>query len=639
MNHIKPPAPGLRIGIVGNRDLIGVDENLVRQALERLLTTICRVTDDIRASHCQPAPGAIYAPEPPRYTLVNALAEGADQLAADVALKLPYTFRLSCPVPFPVETYKKWFSTQAGRERFDRLTADEQLDPVVVELDYHSETPAQRRDGYRAAADMLLEHSDILVALYDPDKNGNTGGSRETAQIAAQQQLPVIHLNTKDPQAITLTRKLTRFEEKAVPATDTCIRQVLEAVLLPAAYRKTEPPDDGHDEDRRQCLTGIQCFFREPLLEDSGTRKYRAKARYSVYAPVWRLVSGAMKLAAVSPDRDNDTAMARQAPEPAIAGIQPTRTLQSGPIDRLASHYMDIYRGSFILNFLLGALAVFLAISSYYGSAGKVFTLLELLALLLIVVTYLSSRRGDWQRKAVDYRFMAEYFRHAEWLTLLGRSARLSQPATHHHAYDPARTWMGWYLQAFIRSQQPFYGLVQQDTGSGSLPRIASLDRSYVEKVQHALCSDWLGQQYRYHRTLHDRYAAWGGIANRVMASLFIVTLGGVLLHLLPWHPQDELANHYLAWAVAVSVVALPAFLAAFHGITVQGEFERLAERSAATAGYLKDLIDRLHSITPESHAHYADAVGDHAIEATRVMLEEVTDWQVLYRAHAVELT
>ncbi|HHJ16657.1 MAG TPA: hypothetical protein ENJ80_08175 [Gammaproteobacteria bacterium] len=644
MNHINPPVLGLRIGIVGNRDLSGADEALVRQTLEVLLTKICLATETIRVSHCQPSKQAIYAAEPAQYSLVNALAEGADQLAADVVRTLPFPFRLSCPIPFPLDTYKHWFATQSGREQFDRLVADERLDPVVIELDCHADTPTRRRDGYRAAADMLLEHTDILIALYDPDVQGNSGGSLETTQIAVQRQIPVIHLDTKNPQVTTLIRKLTRFEENSIPVTDALIQELLETVLLPVAYRKAQSPAVAQEEDKTLCVRGVQCFFDEPLLKEGGARRNRARALYRLYAPAWKLTAGIMKLATASGRREAGSGTTRKThesaarAEQAIAGMKAACALQQEPVNALACHYMDIYRGSFILNYLLGAVAVLLAISSYFGDAGKVFTVIELIALLLIVVTYQSSRAGDWQRKAVDYRFMAEFFRHIEWLTLLGRNAQLLKPATHHHAYDPANTWMGWYLQAFIRSQHPFRGLVP-DTGPDPKQRVARLDRAYVGHVQHAMCSDWLEQQHHYHRTLHGRYSAWDRISNRIMASLFFLTLGGVLLHLLPWHPDDALVNRYYTWAVAVFVAALPAFLAAVHGITVQGEFERLAERSAATAGYLKNLISRLRSITPESHTHYADAVGDHAIEAAQVMLEEVTDWQVLYRAHAVELT
>ncbi|VAW78436.1 hypothetical protein MNBD_GAMMA15-1490 [hydrothermal vent metagenome] len=648
MNHIKPPVLGLRIGIVGNRDLTGVDEAQVRQSLDGLFRTICSETEAIWRAHCLPSTQAVYANEPPQFTLINSLAEGADQLVAEVVRALPYSFRLSCPIPFPSSKYKQLFSTSADRENFDRLVADEQLAPVIIEMDCSADTPKQRQQGYRAAADMLLDNTDILVALYDPEKVGDTGGSLDTTEIAVQRRIPVIHLNTKNPQAISHVIKLTRFDEDDPLMVAADIQPLLETVLLPSAYRKSsQPADAGQEEDRTRCTSGMRCFFNEPLLQNTGARR-RAGILYKLYAPAWKVVYGIMKLFQRSSGQDSACAdlQEKESTQKIARTVQMTQApyaQQKKQIDALASHYMDIYRGSFILNFLLGAMAVLFAVSSYfsdevfYGSS-QMFTGFELGFLVVIVATYISSRRGNWQRKAVDYRFMVEYFRHVEMLALLGRSTQLLQPAEHHHTHDPGNTWMGWYLKAFLRSQQPFQGVLV-DAASDLKQRTVRLDQAYVTHVQHTMCRDWLEYQSGYHRALHGRYSAWGRVSNFSMALLFILTLCGVVLHLLPWHPAGELANAAYGWGVAVLVAALPAFLAALHGISVQGEFERLSERSVSTAGYLEDLIKRLNAIQPESSSRYTDAVGDHAVEAAQVMLEEVTDWQVLYRAHAVGLT
>jgi len=649
MNHIKPPVLGLRIGIVGNRDLTGVDEARVRQSLEGLFRNICSGTEAVWRTHCLPSTQAIYANEPPRFILINSLAEGADQLAAEVVRALPYSFRLSCPTPFPSDKYKQLFSTQTDRENFDRLAADEQLAPVVIEMDCSAVTPKQRQQGYRAAADMLLDNTDILIALYDPEKVGDTGGSLETTEIAVQRRIPVIHLNTKNPEAISHVINLSQFDDEESLIADVDIQLLLETVLLPSAYRKSnQPSDTGQEEEKIRCTSGVRCFFNEPLLQESDARRRRTTMLYKLYAPAWKMAYGIMKRFQRSSGQESACADL-QAPEPTEQIVQAVLTMQAPyaqqkkQIDSLATHYMDIYRGSFILNFLLGAAAVLFAVSSYFSDAvfsgsSNIFTLAELISLFLIVITYFLSRAGNWQRKAVDYRFMAEYFRHVEMLALLGRNAQLLQPAEHHHAHDPGNTWMGWYLKAFLRSQQPFQGLLA-DAASNSKQRVVRLNQAYIASVQHTMCRDWLEDQSGYHRALHGRYSAWGRVSNVSMALLFGLTVCGVVLHLLPYHPAGALANGAYKWGVAVLVAALPAFLAALHGITVQGEFERLAERSAATAGYLEDLIKRLNSIQPTSHSRYADAVGDHAVEAAQVMLEEVTDWQVLYRAHAVELT
>ena len=53
--------------------------------------------------------------------LVSCLAEGADRLAAHVALQLG--FRLVVPLPMPVELYEKDFAEEGTRREFADLLA------------------------------------------------------------------------------------------------------------------------------------------------------------------------------------------------------------------------------------------------------------------------------------------------------------------------------------------------------------------------------------------------------------------------------------------------------------------------------------------------------------------------------------
>lgn len=93
------PALPLVLGITGHRDLREED----REALEAF---VGGVFTDLRARY----------PRTP-LTLLSPLAEGADRLAARVALESGV--RLIVPLPMPRELYERDFPT--SRAEFDRL--------------------------------------------------------------------------------------------------------------------------------------------------------------------------------------------------------------------------------------------------------------------------------------------------------------------------------------------------------------------------------------------------------------------------------------------------------------------------------------------------------------------------------------
>lgn len=381
-------------------------------------------------------------------------------------------------------------------------------------------------------------------------------------------------------------------------------------------------------------------------MQKSRLKRVGTKLLYGFYAPTWLFLYGLMKLFLNVKNKaiiSTNERLNNKEQKELILKVQSPYRQQKEQIDSLATYYMDIYRGSFILNFLLGAIAVFLAVLSNFShedSHSLWPSIAELVCLTIIFSTYRASHIWRWQKKAVDYRFMSEYFRHIEMLVPLGRNAPLLKPAAHHHTYDPGMTWMGWYINAFMRSIGP---ISDMSDNSDSLPHEVSLDNKYVATVQNTMSKMWLQNQYHYHLSLFKRYSRWETIADFVMVSLFLVTVCGVLLHIDPFGILADLHDQVIAvfggiFTVLI-VTALPAFMTAIHGITVQGEFERLAERSEATASYLIDFLQHFNEIKPDTVDHYGVTVGDSAVDAAQMMLEEIMDWQILYRAHNVELT
>jgi hypothetical protein len=153
------------VGVTGHRDLRPADVPMLEAAVRA-------VFDDLR--HHRPAT---------RIVLLSALAEGADQLAARVALACGVP--LIAVLPMPKRFYR---STLDGpsREPFDELAAQAS---EVIELPLGSVTlgelaasGAARAERYDALAVYLVKHSQALIALWDGVASEKKGG---TAQVVA----------------------------------------------------------------------------------------------------------------------------------------------------------------------------------------------------------------------------------------------------------------------------------------------------------------------------------------------------------------------------------------------------------------------------------------------------------------------
>ena len=68
-----------------------------------------------------------FAPDPPRFRFVSPIADGADQIAAEVALELGW--ELQVVLPFARSEYRSTLANHGARESFDALACPGELRP------------------------------------------------------------------------------------------------------------------------------------------------------------------------------------------------------------------------------------------------------------------------------------------------------------------------------------------------------------------------------------------------------------------------------------------------------------------------------------------------------------------------------
>jgi hypothetical protein len=215
-NHlISPPAAHLaiRIGVTGHRPnrLTQADAALLRTKIGEVLEIVCHTAHDILA-----ASGSAFAPGPPILRVISSLAEGADRIVAQEALDRG--FELQCPLPFDRDEYEKDFETPESRAAYRAMLAKAS---AVLELDGSRETTERENASYEAVGRMVLQHTDVLIAIWDGEEVAGKGGTGQIVQEAIGLGVSTVWLRSSVPHDVSL---LVDDNEMGAATFDRCIR-------------------------------------------------------------------------------------------------------------------------------------------------------------------------------------------------------------------------------------------------------------------------------------------------------------------------------------------------------------------------------------------------------------------------------
>jgi hypothetical protein len=579
-----PPRPRmtLRVGATGHRAraLGSVDHKALRDSVNRALQRI--------AEHAKAFAGknvGDYSDEPPRLVLVSALAEGADQLIADVALGLGY--ELDAPLPFPRDEYKKDFDDTAG---FDRLVRRARS---VLELDGDRESGAM---PYARVGHTLLGHTDLLLAIWDGEAANGRGGTGEVVVGAVALGIPVVWISPKSPDTCSVI---------AAGSRDAGATQPLDALPEEIARLLNVP------EDPDAVMRGVYWHDVGP-----GRRRWRGLYRAFTEPLVRR---------------------PRRKPGPPERTPDPNGPLPKSPLeaervraDDLANRYAGRYRDSFVGVYLLGVFAVMCALFGYLSSWAS---WLELVTILWVLGLIVSERRHHWHKRWLHYRLLAQQFGHGELLWPIGRSLPSFHTPAYHEDADAAHDWVNWLFRARLREC--------------ALPPVR-LDAPYLRAYRDDWLAPRIASQVVYHTGNAERSGHLEHRVHRLTQLLFAATLIVCAMHLAydyrrlqhehlsPWvlaEPLRDAGRPGNAWLV-VAAALLPALGAAFAGIAGQAEFGRMSRRSTAMA----DRLGQLQAAVEMNGAPIrSDRVGEIAAHFAEMMTSELIDWQVIFRAKSLE--
>ena len=164
--------PVVEIGVTGHR---------VLTELDRLVAGLEVVVDRLEAAF------------PGEWTVVSALAEGADRLATRRLLDHDGT-KLTAVLPLPRDDYEADFTSSDSRREFDGLLR--RAGDVV-------EVPVQpnRDAAYEAGGVAMLERADVVIAVWDGRPAQGLGGTGGIVAEVRRRELPLawIHAGNRKP--------------------------------------------------------------------------------------------------------------------------------------------------------------------------------------------------------------------------------------------------------------------------------------------------------------------------------------------------------------------------------------------------------------------------------------------------------
>lgn len=636
-----PPAR-LGIAITGHRvGNAAFDTNL--DAIQAALSGICSTIDQVVSTHEHAAP-----------VRLNALfANGSDLLAVDEAFArgweivapLPFGLRLNTAInahprsatdaralmageasgePVASAYAARVEALASGATRFELAEQDEQVAALfVATLDNAADDMAARAFSAVAseraamAGKVMIEQSDLLIAIWDGVTPGAVGGTRHTMAAALNEGVPVLWIDAATPGRVRLLVVPEALQIDALAEPD--VAGLIESLVAPdssdqhaRAIRYQTEQWHPHSQRRFHAYRRVETLF-------GGGGVFRGIVQTYETPNAFAEGSGKALL---------DCAEALPGGDSALAGrIRSQILTRFAWADGLSTYLSDAYRGGMVTNFLLSAMAI-IAGAAYLPVGGTdakwPFALLEFVLLLAIVAITVIGRRRGLHGRWFETRRVAEYLRHAPILLLLGvaRPAGRWPRGTNTH-------WPEHYARGALR-----------DLG---LPSV-TVTQGYLRNALSDLLARHVGSQRDYHVAKARRLAKVHHNLDRLSEAMFALAVISVASYLLLFAGG---ASGILPATIAAHTsktftflgVTFPALGGVFAGIRYFGDFERFAAISEVTAEKLEALGERIALLlnAPQIALNFGQ-VASLAHTLDDIVIDEIENWQAVFAGKQISI-
>ena len=531
-----------------------------------------------------------FAETAPVLRFVTPIADGADQIAAEVALELGW--ELQAVLPFAREYYRSTLANDEARERFDSL-----LERAARVLELPGEQ-GKETEGYAMVGRATVAHCDILIAVWDGLKARGRGGTGEVVELALVRGVPVVHIRPEAERPTTIlwaafdpvvdTMGIDPMAERAADREH--VEIMLTGMLVP-------PPDP--QEQRflarfmRERLPYVRWRLEYALLLTlAGVRRIKARDLTEKQNMRW-----------IREEWDQFRATCAAQDVTAPFGLLEDSYKWS---DVLATNLAHTYRSGHIFSFVLGGFAVCMGLSAFMApDLIYEFALTEMLITIAIILNAYVGTKNEWHRRWLDYRQLAERLRPMRSLKFLGIAAP-DPPGT---ATNPVpQRWIDWYGAAVWRAM---------GMPAGTITPLSA------DHIAEAVSDQEVAPQVSYHHRNARQIQLLDQRLDKVGTALFFATLIVSIATLVGLSLKSQFVDDYSDWFTLISA-GFPALATAVFGIRFQGDFGGDALRSMATAEQLSQIDRELRKHTNLTRA------ADLAEQAARFMLSDLDEWRLV---------
>ncbi|WP_209348212.1 hypothetical protein [Pontixanthobacter sp. CEM42] len=483
--------------------------------------------------------------------------------------------------------------------------------------------------GRRAAlaGRILIEQSDLIIAVWDGQSFANAGGTGHTAMAALKLGSPVLWIDPQQPedwQVISSPEALNGkadVSERASGEAD--LKHLIEQAVTLAA-----PSSDGP-------YAGLAALSAQNWRDQSSVRSHAFRRIEAMFGQR----SLGKKFASVRQSYEHPDQIAQGNAKPMLAAIEAigagTGSLRAkiadqiltrfAWLDGISAHLSDRHRSGMVINFLLGASAI-VAGTLYLPLVDVdqkwIFAGIELGLLLAIIINTAAGRKLRLHGRWFETRRAAEYLRHSPVLAVMG----VARPSGH-WPQGTNSWWPEWYARHAIRAV--------------GLPN-AKVDMKYLRSAIEALRDHHVDPQRAYHREKSQHLALVHHGLDRLSERLFVgaVFLVSAYLALVAgahWGLVDPSWSIKSAKWFTVLAVALPTLGGALAGIRYFGDFERFAEISEITAEKLDGIAVRIDTMLNASeHSMTYGHIADIARATDEVVFAEIQNWQAVFSGKTI---
>jgi hypothetical protein len=462
-----------------------------------------------------------------KWHLISSIAKGADQIVVKSSMEI-LGASLEVVLPFRTDDYKQDFDQYEDQNTFNLLyeKADSKLNRTF-ELE---PAPEKRSEGYRKSGEMIVQSSEIILAVWDGMPAQGEGGTAEMAEYALSLKRPVIWINANDPSSpVWLISAITKGEGKSI--------------------KINTKPFPGRAGELSQQFVDLVEYNRDPAFSKSG------------YARIYNKYSARLEKARIESGLS----------ETSVTGLLKETLSHYSRADYLARHYQKIHTRSAKWLYRLSTIAVIVAIvQALFFPSYSGLILFELLALLIALIWYRVGVIENWQRKWLNYRHLAERLRIMTFRCLF-------KPGTPRPENERAQSL-------------PFYQgpgewvLVVAEHVQGLLTGIEDPENNF-HQVRNFILKGLIRGQAEYYASTARKKARHTKWEQRFIGLLLFITLLAAAFHLIDPGHSKVFEN-----LIVTLVVVLPAIAASQHAIGSIHDFERISSRSSR----MEEILHRL---------------------------------------------